>query len=189
LTLNEKQKNIILSLAQGNSNSTIVENCQIPIKSVERILNSLVKKLKIDSKIFNPRLRLLMLLINKNIIEYQSNNPLRNIDNLDAKSLNTLSLMCTGFSNKSIARLLEISDKTVELRLANLFDVFSIDTKDNKEKNSRVELFISAFLRGLFSSNKLKRLAKETSEINLENIFNDPKDFIANLNNDHKFIG
>ena len=67
--LSQKKLAVILDLAQGLSNQAIAEGLGVSIKSVERILAELNKKLSKSSdyknfhELFNPRLRLLVSLL------------------------------------------------------------------------------------------------------------------------------
>jgi DNA-binding NarL/FixJ family response regulator len=144
---------ILQNLALGRSNKSIAESLEISVKSVERILAELNKKLNKSNeyknfyKLFNPRVKLLSSLIALDLIDFKPEVELRYIDNLDLKLSQVLALMAIGFANKKIAELLGINEKTVELRLTQLFDYFNIDTKNQSIENPRISLFISALCR------------------------------------------
>jgi DNA-binding NarL/FixJ family response regulator len=97
--------------------------------------------------------------------------------------------MAIGFSNKQIARTLNINEKTVELRLTQLFDYFNIDTKNQSFENPRISLFISAFCRANVTKSQIKRLHKETTAGRIEQTFLELKTFIETLEEQHKIIG
>jgi len=193
--LSQKKLGVILDLAQGLSNQAIAEGLGVSIKSVERILAELNKKLSKSSdyknfhELFNPRLRLLISLLAQDLIEFHPETELRYIENLDQKLSQSLVLMAIGFSNKQIARILSINEKTVELRLTQLFDYFNIDTKNQSFENPRVSLFISAFCRSNVTRSQIKRLYKETTAGRIEQTFLELKTFIETLEEQHKIIG
>ncbi|MEY3370642.1 MAG: Bacterial regulatory protein luxR family [Cyanobacteriota bacterium] len=186
---------ILQNLALGRSNKSIAESLEISVKSVERILAELNKKLNKSNeyknfyKLFNPRVKLLSSLIALDLIDFKPEVELRYIDNLDLKLSQVLALMAIGFANKKIAELLGINEKTVELRLTQLFDYFNIDTKNQSIENPRISLFISALCRSNISKAQIKRLHKETSAGRVENTILDLKNFISTLEEQHKVIG
>jgi DNA-binding NarL/FixJ family response regulator len=193
--LSQKKLSSIQDLAQGFSNQAIAEGLGISIKSVERILAELNKKLskshdyKNFHGVFNPRLRLLVSLLALDLIDFYPESDLRHIENLDKKLNETLVLMTIGFSNKQIAHILNINEKTVELRLTQLFDYFNIDTKNQSFENPRISLFISAYCRSNITKSQIKRLYRETTASRIEQTFLDLKTFVATLEEQHKIIG
>ncbi len=194
LKISHKKLITIESLAYAMSNRAIAEEVNLSVKSVERILSELNTKFnEIRSndlrKYFNPRLRLLTSLIASNFIDYEASPDLRQIRNLNQNLTRTLVLSNIGFSNKSIANLLNITEKTVELRFSQLFDYFNIDTKTASMKNPRVSLFISAYCRDNINKGQIKRLYRESKIEFLEDIFMKPDTFLENLEVDHRFIG
>jgi len=193
--LSQKKLLTIKHLAQGLSNKLIAEYLKVSVKTVERILCELNKKLSKSNdfnnfhQLFNPRVRLLTSLVALDLIDFRPQAELRFIDNLDFKLSQVLVLMVVGFSNKKISELLSINEKTVELRLTQLFDYFNIDTKNQSFENPRIVLFISAYCRSNVTKSQIKRLFKETSAARVENTFLDTKTFISTLENQHKVIG
>lgn len=193
--LNQKKLSSIHDLAKGLSNQAIADGLGVSIKSVERILAQLNKKLsrstdyKSFHDFFNPRLRLLVSLLAQDLIDFHPETELRYIENLDQKLSQSLVLMAIGFSNKQIARTLGINEKTVELRLTQLFDYFNIDTKNQSSENPRVTLFISAYCRSNITKSQIKRLYKETTANRIEQTFMDLKTFVDTLEEQHKVIG
>ncbi len=184
-------------LALGYSNKTIAEELSISIKSVERILSELNDKFgnkskKEDSdlrKLFNPRLRLLASLIAESVCEIHCSASPRLIEELTPQLNQTLILSCIGFSNKAIAELYGIGEKAVELRFAQLFDYFGVDTKSLAEENPRVSLFISAYCRGNISKAQVKRLYRETHWQTLDEVLVKPDRFLAGLEITYKIVG
>ena len=187
--MKEKKVRVTEALAQGLSNKAISEKLDIPIKTIERILNEINKKFDNRSKSYNPRVRLIASLIYKEIIDFESETQPRFISDLNDNLNKTLILSCIGFSNKAIASFFDLSEKAIELRFSQLFDYFNVDTKNQVELNPRVTLFISAYTRGNIKKNQIQRLFKESSVERLENIFDHPNTFLNSLQEEYKFIG
>jgi DNA-binding NarL/FixJ family response regulator len=176
-------------MAQGNSNKIISENLDIPVKTIERILNEVNKKFENRSKDFNPRVRLLATLVTKDLIDYEIDIQPRYISNLSDNLNRTLVLCATGFSNKAIAKIFGLSEKAIELRFSQLFDYFNVDTKNQGNSNPRVNLFISAYCRGNIKKSQIQKLLKESSQERIKEVFEKPENFLANLEEEYKFIG
>lgn len=189
MILREKILLVLKLLAQAKTNQSICEEKRISIKTIERIVANLNLKYDIDSKIFNSRLRLLVTLLSKDFLIYRTHAQPRLITQLNQRLNFTLILTCIGFANKSIAKILTISEKTVELRLSQLFDYFGVDTKNQSKINPRVELLINAICRSNISLAKIKRLYKETQKERLEKIFENSKNFLDTLDDDYRFVG
>jgi DNA-binding NarL/FixJ family response regulator len=193
--LSQKKLATINDLALGFSNQAIAQGLGVSTKTIERILSELNKKLSRSNDyknfhdLFNPRIRLLVSLVSLDLIEFYTESELRFISNLDKKLNQTLILMTIGFSNKQIAKILDINEKTVELRLTQLFDYFNIDTKNQSFENPRVSLFISAYCRLHLVKPQLKRLYKETLAGRIELNFLETESFINTLEDQHKIIG
>lgn len=194
LKISNKKLITIESLAYAMSNKAIAEEVNLSVKSVERILSELNTKFnEIRSndlrKYFNPRLRLLASLISNGALDYESEAGHKPVSALNENLTRTLILSCIGFSNKSISSLLNITEKTVELRFSQLFDYFNIDTKTASSKNPRVSLFISAYCRDNINKNQIKRLYRESKIEFLDSVFANQDDFLKTLEVDHRFIG
>lgn len=187
--LKEKKVKVSEALALGLSNRAMSEKLDIPVKTIERILNELNKKFENKSKIYNPRVRLLSSLVYKEVIDYSTDIEPRYISDLNDNLNKTLILSCIGFSNKAIARLFDLSEKAIELRFSQLFDYFNVDTKNQTQVNPRVSLFISAYCRGNIKKNQIQRLFKESSIERLDHIFDNPNMFLNSLQEEYKFIG
>jgi len=189
LSLKTKKLKVVEAMVMGLSNKLISKELDIPIKTIERILNELNKKFFNKSKLYNPRVRLLVTCLNKGLIEYQSETELREIQGLNSNLNKTLILSCIGFSNKAIAQFFGLSEKAIELRFSQLFDYFNVDTKNQSAENPRISLFISAYLRKNINKTQLSRLFKETQVDRLEQILENPGLFLERLEDSHKFIG
>lgn len=176
-------------MTYAHSNKVISEKLNIPIKTIERILNELSKKTNNNSKYFSPRIRLIASLISAELFDYNTDTKPRLIVEINENLKKTLILCCIGFSNKAIAKLFNLSEKAVELRFSQLFDYFNIDTKNQSIENPRVLLLISAYCRDNIKNTQLKRLFKETSIDRLDEIFANPKPFLEKLEEDFQFIG
>lgn len=176
-------------MAMGLSNKVISDELEIPVKTIERILNELNKKFFNKSKLYNPRVRLLVTCINKGLIDYKTEAELREVQGLNSNLNKTLILSCIGFSNKAIAQIFGLSEKAIELRFSQLFDYFNVDTKNQSVENPRISLFISAFTRGNINKAHLTRLFKETQVDRLDQIVENPSLFLETLEDSHKFIG
>lgn len=176
-------------MATGLSNKLISEELEIPVKTIERILNELNKKFFNKSKLYNPRVRLLVTCLTKEILDYRSEAELREVQGLNSNLNKTLILSCIGFSNKAIAQIFGLSEKAIELRFSQLFDYFNVDTKNQSVENPRVSLFISAYIRGNITKTQLSRLFKETQVDRLDQITENPKLFLETLEDSHRFIG
>jgi hypothetical protein len=176
-------------MAHGNSNKIISDSLDIPLKTVERILNELNKKFHNKSKLYNPRLRLLLSCIAKDILDYEAVSGSYEFKKLNPNLNKTLILSCIGFSNKAIANFFGLSEKAIELRFSQLFDYFNIDTKNQSFENPRVLLFINAYLRKNITKTQLQRLYKESHNERLEAIVTNPKLLLDSLEEVHKFIG
>lgn len=188
-SLKEKKVRVCEALAQGLSNKSISEKLDIPVKTIERILNEVNKKFDNKSKIYNPRVRLVSSLIYRDILDYHTEAEPRFISNLNDNLNKTLVLSCIGFSNKAIARLFDLSEKAIELRFSQLFDYFNVDTKNQTVYNPRVSLFISAYLRNNIKKSQIQRLLKESSVERLDSVFAQAKTFLNCLEEEHRFIG
>lgn len=171
------------------SNQAISNELDIPIKSIERILSEINKRFNHQASCFNPRVRLLLMLVARDILDYQTKIQPRFIADLGKNLSNTMILSSVGFSNKTIASIFDLSEKAVELRFSQLFDYFNVDTKNQKELNPRILLFISAYCRRNLTKQQLTRLFKETSAERLESIFTNKTKFLLDLQSEYKFIG
>lgn len=176
-------------MAIGLSNKKISEELDIPIKTIERILNELNKKFHNKSKLYNPRIRLLVTCIAKEILDYKAETELSKITKLNSKLTKTLILSCVGFSNKAIAHFFGLSEKAIELRFSQLFDYFNIDTRNQSIENPRVSLFIAAYLRSNITKAQIQRLFRETQIDRLDQIYNNPNLILDSLEEAHRFIG
>jgi DNA-binding NarL/FixJ family response regulator len=176
-------------MAHGMSNKLISEKLEIPVKTIERILNEVNKKSNNKSQYFSPRIRLIVSLIAMDLFDYEADPKPRLIVELNDNLRKTLILCCMGFSNKAIAALFNLSEKAIELRFSQLFDYFNIDTKNQSVDNPRVFLYISAYCRDNFKNAQLKRLYKETQVDRLDEIFANPKPFLDKLEEEFKFVG
>ncbi len=128
-------------------------------------------------------------MIYKELIDYEVDTQPRFVSDLNDNLSKTLILSCIGFSNKSIARLFDLSEKAIELRFSQLFDYFNVDTKNQTQANPRVSLFISAYCRGNIKKNQIQRLFKESLMDRLEDLFDRSEHFINNLQAEYRFIG
>ena len=173
----------------GLSNKLISEELDIPVKTIERILNELNKKFFNKSRLYNPRVRLLVSCLSKDLLDYHSGIGLREAQGLNNNLNKTLILSCIGFSNKAIAQFFGLSEKAIELRFSQLFDYFNVDTKNQSVENPRISLFISAYLRKNINKTQLTRLFKETQIDRLEQIVASPGILLDSLEESYKFIG
>ncbi len=181
--LSPSKIDIIEALAYGYSNKSIANEYGVSIKSVEKAIASLNKKFKADSASYSSRMRIIASLLANDYIDYFVNEPQQKIDNLSEDLQQTLVLSCLGLSNHAIADMLAMTDKCIEKRLGQLFDIFGIDTKHQAVENPRVLLLINAFLRQNIRKEQIKRLYKETELERLERIIKEPEAFIKHIDN------
>jgi len=185
----DKKVKVAEALSEGLSNKAISEKLDIPIKTIERILNEINKKFDNKSKAYNPRVRLLASFLYKDLLDFETESQPRFISDLNDNLNKTLILSCVGFSNKAIASFFDLSEKAIELRFSQLFDYFNVDTKNQTKVNPRISLFISAYCRGNIKKNQIQRLFKESSSERIDSIFDNPNYFLNGLQEEYKFIG
>ena len=187
--MKDKKVKVAEAVSEGLSNKAISEKLDIPIKTIERILNEINKKFDNKSKAYNPRVRMLDSFLYKELLDIEIESQPRFVSDLNDNLNKTLILSCVGFSNKAIASFFDLSEKAIELRFSQLFDYFNVDTKNQTRVNPRISLFISAYCRGNIKKNQIQRLFKESSSERIDNIFDNPNFFLNGLQEEYKFIG
>jgi len=183
------RKRVIESLVKGFSNKTIAAQYDISVKAVEQIVAALNKQFVARGKFFNSRLRIIVSLMANDFLDYESQEETSIAKNINDNLLKTLILCSIGLSSFAIARLLEVSEKTVEQRLSQLYDYFDIDTKNLTAENPRVLLFINSLIKGTVDNAHIVNLVQQTKLPRLERIIEDPEYFVTRLANKHNLVG
>ena len=88
----------------------------------------------------------------------------------------TLLLVAVGLSNKTIGKILGISEKTVESRLNNLFLQFGINAKANKVINPRLRLIAVTNARQNITFEAFDTIWQKTNNVDLDQVVNNPQD-------------
>lgn len=184
-----KKLKIINKLCLAASNQMIAEELAVSVKAIEKSLTDLNKKMSIDSSLYSSRLRIIAQLLSEELCFYNSHSKLESVKNLNHNLRTTLYMTIIGLSNKTMAKLLNISTKAIEQRLSQLFDYFGIETKNTENENPRVLLMISANLRENISVSHFSKLVKKTSKDKLERIIAEPNLFVETITTDYSLIG
>ncbi len=187
LKLSPSKSKLIEALSLGMTNKLIAESFGVSIKAVEQGFAELNKSFGTRDELYNSRLRLISSLIADDLAKFNTDTSYAEVPALSENLKQTLFLTVIGLSTQAIAQLLDLSSKTVEQRLGQLYDYFGIDT--HGEENPRVILLITALLKGNIDSSLIKRLHRETSVDRLKRILQQPEHFVQKLTRPPQIIG
>lgn len=180
---------VIEAAAYGYSNKSIANEYSLSIKTVEKAFAAIIKKFEADNKLYSSRIRMISSLLANNFISYHVAEPPKKLESLSSDLNHTLILSALGLSNHAMAMILGVTNKTIEKRLGQLFDLFGIETKNHDVENPRVLLLINALIRENISQEQLKKLYKETAAERLERIAKEPEMFLQHLDSKNYVIG
>ena len=175
---NPSRKRVLQLIAAGWSNASIAEDLNFSTKNIESITTLLIRlaKLQDPSGNLNPRARLVAKCHHAQKLKYQlSQEPPNELLSEDQTA--TLLLVAVGLSNKTIGKILGISEKTVESRLNNLFLQFGINAKANKVINPRLRLIAVTNARQNITAEAFDTLWQKTNNVDLDQIVNNPQEF------------
>ncbi|OGI10590.1 MAG: hypothetical protein A3I68_06785 [Candidatus Melainabacteria bacterium RIFCSPLOWO2_02_FULL_35_15] len=175
---NPSRKRVLQLIAAGWSNASIAEDLNFSTKNIESITTLLIRlaKLQDPSGNLNPRARLVAKCHHAQKLKYQlSQEPPNELLSEDQTA--TLLLVAVGLSNKTIGKILGISEKTVESRLNNLFLQFGINAKANKVINPRLRLIAVTNARQNITFEAFDILWQKTNNVDLDQIVNNPQEF------------
>ncbi len=188
LRLSPNKAKLIEAISAGYSNKYIAEAFGVSLKAIEQNFTELNKQLGTRDELYNSRMRIISALISEDLAEYQSESKYSEVVDLSEILKQTLLLTAIGLSTQAIAQMLQVSVKTIEQRLGQLYDYFGIDTRSLDDANPRVILVIAALLKGNISEASIKRLHKETSLDRLKRILQQPEYFVQKLNRPQTII-
>lgn len=174
---NPSRKRVLQLIAAGWSNASIAEDLSFSTKNIESITTMLLRlaKLHDPNGHLNPRSRLIGKCYHAHKVSYElSNEPPNELLSEDQTA--TLLLVAAGLSNKSVGKVLGISEKTVESRLNNLFLQFGINAKANKIINPRLRLIATANARQNITYETFDTLWQMTNNIDLDQVINNPQE-------------
>ncbi len=185
--LSPKKAKLLHAISHGMSNKLIAESFGISIKAVEQAFAELNKAFGTRDELYNSRLRIVASLIADGHANLETE--IRNSETtvLNDNLKQTLALTVIGLSTQAIAQMLGVSPKTIEQRLGQLYDYFSIDTQS--QENPRVMLLLAAIIRGNIDLAQIKRLHRETSIDRLKRILQQPEYFVQKLTKPSNIIG
>ncbi len=172
---NPSRKRVLQLIASGWSNASIAEDLNFSTKNIESITTMLIRIAKIHDANghLNPRARLVAKCFHAGKLKYlPSQEPPNELLSEDQTA--TLLLVAAGLSNKTIGRILSISEKTVESRLNNLFLQFGINAKANKIINPRLRLIATANARQNITQEAFETVWQKTNNVDLEQVVNNP---------------
>ncbi len=174
---NPSRKRVLQLIASGWSNASIAEDLSFSTKNIESITTMLIRIAKIHDAHghLNPRARLVGKCLHAGKLKYlPSQEPPNELLSEDQTA--TLLLVSAGLSNKTIGKILSISEKTVESRLNNLFLQFGINAKANKIINPRLRLIAAANARQNITQEAFEIVWQRTNNVDLEQVVNNPAD-------------
>lgn len=174
---NPSRKRVLQLIAAGWSNASIAEDLNFSTKNIESITTMLIRLAKIHdvNGHLNPRARLVAKCYHAQKIRYMpSQEPPNELLSID--QIATLLLVTAGLSNKTIGKILGISEKTVESRLNNLFLQFAINAKANKVINPRLRLIAVANSRQNVTHDAFTEIWQMTNNGDLNTIVNNPQE-------------
>ena len=171
---NPSRKRVLQLIASGWSNASIAEDLNFSTKNIESITTMLIRLAKITDTNghINPRARLVAKCYHAKKLKYLPSQELPN-ELLSVDQTATLLLVSCGLSNKTIGKILGISEKTVESRLNNLFLQFAINAKANKIVNPRLRLIAVANARQNISFENFEELWLKVNNVDLDQLLND----------------
>ena len=174
---NPSRKRVLQLIASGWSNASIAEDLNFSTKNIESITTLLINLAKIHDANghLNPRARLVAKCYHAHKLRYL---PLQEPPNelLSEDQTATMLLVAIGLSNKTIGRILGISEKTVESRLNNLFLQFGVNAKANKIINPRLRLISVANARRNITPEAFDELWQKTNNVDLEQAVSNPQE-------------
>ncbi|MBI3590345.1 MAG: helix-turn-helix transcriptional regulator [Candidatus Melainabacteria bacterium] len=174
---NPSRKRVLQLIACGWSNASIAEDLNFSTKNIESITTLLIRLAKIHdiNGHLNPRARLVAKCHHAKKLRY---NPSQEPPNelLSEDQTATLLLVSAGLSNKTIGKILGISEKTVESRLNNLFLQFGVNAKANKVINPRLRLIAVANSRQNITAEAFDEVWQKTNNVDLEQVVNNPQE-------------
>lgn len=174
---NPSRKRALQLIASGWSNASIAEDLNFSTKNIESITTLLIHLAKIHdiNGHLNPRARLVAKCFHAKKLRYlPSQDPPNELLSEDQTA--TLLLVAAGLSNKTIGKILGISEKTVESRLNNLFLQFGINAKVNKIINPRLRLIATANARQNITPEVFDEVWQKTNNVDLEQVVNNPQE-------------
>ena len=197
LILSEEVKNkvsphkakLLGAISSGLSNKLIAESFGISLKAVEQAFSELNKSFGAKDSLYNSRLRIVSSLLAENLLNFETQSAYSEVPALNKALRQTLLLTAIGLSSQTTARLLSVSIKTIEQRLAQLYDYFGVDTRKMNTENPRIVLLIRAMLKGNIAKALIQRLHRETSIDRLKRILEQPEYFVEKLSRNHNLIG
>ncbi len=174
---NPSRKRVLQLIASGWSNASIAEDLNFSTKNIESITTMLIRLAKIHdvNGHLNPRARLVGKCYHARKLRYLPSQELPN-ELLSEDQTATLLLVAGGLSNKTIGKILGISEKTVESRLNNLFLQFAINAKANKVINPRLRLIAVANARQNITFEAFEEIWQRTNNVDLEQVVNNPQE-------------
>ena len=174
---NPSRKRVLQLIASGWSNASIAEDLNFSTKNIESITTLLIRLAKIHDANghLNPRARLVAKCHHAKKLRYiPAQEPPNELLSQDQTA--TLLLVSAGLSNKTIGRILGISEKTVESRLNNLFLQFGINAKANKLINPRLRLIAVTNARSNITPEVFDEVWQRTNNVDLEQVVNNPQE-------------
>ncbi len=174
---NPSRKRVLQLIAAGWSNASIAEDLNFSTKNIESITTLLIRlaKLQDTNGHLNPRARLVAKCHHAQKLRYQPSQEPPN-ELLSEDQTATLLLVTAGLSNKTIGKILGISEKTVESRLNNLFLQFGINAKANKIVNPRLRLIAVANSRQNITSEAFDEIWQKTNNVDLDQAVSNPQE-------------
>ncbi|MBI1858114.1 MAG: hypothetical protein HYR97_03255 [Candidatus Melainabacteria bacterium] len=174
---NPSRKRVLQLIAAGWSNASIAEDLNFSTKNIESITTMLIRLAKIHDANghLNPRARLTAKCYYAQKIRYMPSQEAPN-ELLSIDQVATLLLVSAGLSNKTIGKILGISEKTVESRLNNLFLQFGINAKANKVINPRLRLIGVANTRQNVTYEAFAEIWQRTNNGDLDQTVNNPQE-------------
>ena len=174
---NPSRKRVLQLIASGWSNASIAEDLNFSTKNIESITTMLIRlaKLHDPNGHLNPRSRLVAKCYHAQKLRYSPSQEPPN-ELLSEDQTATLLLVSVGLSNKTIGKILGISEKTVESRLNNLFLQFGINAKANKIINPRLRLIAISNARQNITFEAFDTIWQKTNNVDLEQVVNNPQD-------------
>lgn len=179
---------ILEAIALAYSNESIANEYGFSVKNVESSFKYLCDKFGVANKFYNKRMRLLAHLCSEGFLLYIAEEERARVV-LKEQLYETLLLSAIGLTNKALAKIFGITEKSIEQRFAHLFDHFAIDSRNTKVENPRVLLFVHGLLRGNLDQELVKKLYFETMPGRLERIIEAPEYFLENLSSKVRLIG